>query len=60
MDKNRLKEILTTLYWYKDDLGNDQNFLLALRDFAIEIGDSDTERSIGNILAIEGKLWAGN
>lgn len=56
IDTDNLKRILSVLYWYKDDLRNDEKYLLALMDMAVEINDLDTELAIKNILAIEGKL----
>lgn len=56
MNKDNLKRILSVLYWYKDDLGNDEKYLLALLDMAKEINDVETELSIRNILEIEGRL----
>lgn len=50
MNKEILKDVLTRLYWYKDQVDDPNLYLSTLLHLAVEVGDIETEKSIRDYL----------
>lgn len=55
MNKEKLTQICRALFWYKDSIDDQETYLTTLALLAVELGDTDTESSIKNILEINEK-----
>ena len=56
MDRDVIKDILLELFWFKNQVDDQEAYLNSLLKLAVEINDVDMELTIKNIYAIEGKL----
>lgn len=56
MNKDITQPVLNKLFWFKDQVDDQEDYLMALLHLSVELGDEDTEMSIRNILEINGKI----